>query len=36
MESVASGLLDIELAMDVCFFFIVQENIELWVPATME
>ena len=36
MESVASGLLDIELAMDVCFFFIVKENIELWVPATME
>lgn len=31
-ESVASGLLEIKLAIDV-WFFIAKEKIDLWVPA---
>ena len=34
MRSVDSGLLDMKLAMEVCFFFIAKEKIELWVPVS--
>ena len=33
-ETVAFGFLGIKLAIDVCFFFIAKEKIELWVPAS--
>ena len=34
MESVISGLLDIKLGVDVCFFFDTKEKTELCVPAS--
>ena len=34
MELVISALFDIKLAMITCFFFIVKEENELWVPAS--
>ena len=34
MESVASGLFDTKLPMDVCFFFIAKGKIELWGTAS--
>ena len=34
MESVASGLFDTKLPMDVCFFFIAKGKIGLWGTAS--